>query len=63
MAKVTIDSSGRFVSRRQDDKTESQPKAVSVEERSLPAGNVALPEVQGGEQIKIQDVPEVRGEE
>lgn len=63
MAKVTIDSSGQYVSRLQDDPTKSEPEAVPVEERNLPAGDVALPEVQSGEQNDIQNVPEVRGEE
>jgi hypothetical protein len=63
MAKVTIDSFGRYVSRRQDDKTESQPKTVPVEERTLSSGDMALPEVQNNQQGKAEDVPEVRGEE
>jgi hypothetical protein len=63
MAKVTIDSSGRYVSRRQHDQTESQPEAVPMEERNLPAGDMAMPEVQSGKQKEIQNVPEVRGEE
>jgi len=63
MAKVTIDSSGRYVPRLQDNETKSQPKAVPVEERTLSTGDVALPEVQSGKQKEIQSVPEVRGEE
>jgi len=59
---VTIDSSGRYVPRRRHDQTKSQPEAIPVEERNLPAGDVALSEVQSGEQNEIQDVPEVRGE-
>jgi len=62
MAKVTIDSSGRYVPRLQDNETKSQPKAVPVEERNLPAGDMAMPEVQSGKQKEIQSVPEVRGE-
>jgi len=62
MAEVTIDSSGRYVPRRRHDQTKSQPEAIPVEERNLPAGDVAVPELQGGEQNEIQDVPEVRGE-
>jgi len=62
MAEVTIDSSGRYVPRRRHDQTKSQPEAIPVEERNLPAGDVALSEVQSGEQNEIQDVPEVRGE-
>jgi len=63
MAKVTIDSSGQYVPRLQDDKTESEPEAVPVEERTLSAGDVALPEVQNDQQGKAENVPEVRGEE
>jgi len=63
MAKVTIDSSGQYVPRREHDQTERQPEAVPMEERNLPAGDMAMPEVQSGEQKEIQDVPEVRGEE
>jgi len=63
MAKVTIDSSGRYVSRLQDDKTKSEPEAVPMEERTLSAGDMAMPEVQSGKQKEIQNVPEVRGEE
>ena len=62
MAKVTIDSSGRYVPRLQDDETKSQPKAVPVEERTLSTGDVAFPEVQDDQQGKADDVPEVRGE-
>lgn len=62
MAKVTIDSSGRFVSRRQDDKTKSQPETVTMEERSISSGDVALSGVQDDQQGKTGDVPEVRGE-
>ncbi len=63
MAKVTIDSSGRYVSRRQDDKTKSQPEAVPVEERTLSIGDVALHSVQNDQQGKAENMPEVRGEE
>ena len=42
------------------DETKSQPEAIPVEERNLPAGDVAVPELQSGEQNEIQDVPEVR---
>ena len=45
MAEVTIDSSGRYVPRRRHDQTKSQPEAIPVEERNLPAGDVAVPEV------------------
>jgi hypothetical protein len=62
MAKVTIDSSGRFVSRRQDDKTKSQPETVTMEERALSSGDVALSGVQDDQQGKAGNVPEVRGE-
>jgi len=62
MAKVTIDSSGRYVPRLQDDETKSQPKAVPVEERTLSTGDVALPEVQNDQQGKTEIMPEVRGE-
>ena len=62
MAEVTIDSSGRYVPRRRHDQTKSQPEAIPVEERNLPAGDVAVPELQSGEQNEIQDVPEVRGD-
>jgi len=62
MAKVTIDSSGRYVPRLQDDETKSQPKAVPVEERNLSTGDVALPEVQNDQQVKTEIMPEVRGE-
>ena len=62
MAKVTIDSSGRYVSRRQHDQTESQPEAVPMEERTLSAGDVALQQVPNNQQGKAEDVPEVRGE-
>jgi len=62
MAKVTIDSSGRYVSRLQDDKTKSEPEAVPMEERTLSAGDVALQQVPNNQQGKAEDVPEVRGE-
>ena len=62
MAKVTIDSSGQYVPRREHDQTESKSEAIPMEERNLPAGDMAMPEVQSGEQKEIQDVPEVRGE-
>lgn len=62
MAKVTIDSSGRYVPRLQDDETKSQPKAVPVEERTFSSGDVAMPKVQDDQQGKADDVPEVRGE-
>jgi hypothetical protein len=62
MAKVTIDSSGQYVPRMQDDQTKSQPEAVPVEERTLSTGDVALPSVQNNQQGKAEDVPEVRGE-
>ena len=62
MAKVTIDSSGRYVPRRQHDQTESQTEAVPVEERTLSAGDVALQQVPNNQQGKAEDVPEVRGE-
>lgn len=63
MAKVTIDSSGRYVSRLQDDTTQSNPEAVPVEERNLPAGDMAVQQVPNNQQGKAEDVPEVRGEE
>lgn len=63
MAKVTIDSSGRYVPRSNSDKSKSKPETVPVEERNLPAGDVALRAVQSGEQSKDEDVPEVRREE
>ncbi len=45
------------------DQTKSQPEVIPVEERNLPAGDVAVSELQGGKQNEIQDVPEVWGEE
>jgi hypothetical protein len=61
MAKVTIDSSGQYVPRMEDDKTKSQSEAVPVEERNLPAGDVAMPEVQDDQQEEAKDVSKVRG--
>ena len=62
MAKVTIDSSGQYVPRRQHDKTKSQPEAVPVEERPVSSGDLALSGVQDDQQGKAGNVPEVRGE-
>ena len=44
------------------DQTKSQPEVIPVEERNLPAGDVAVSELQGGKQNEIQDVPEVWGD-
>jgi len=62
MAKVTIDSSGQYVPRREHDQTKSEPEAVPVEERTLSAGDLALQQVPNNQQGKAEDVPEVRGE-
>ena len=43
------------------DQTKSEPETVPVEERNLPAWDVAMPEVQNDQQA--EDVPEVRREE
>jgi len=62
MAKVTIDSSGQYVPRREHDQTKSEPEAVTVEKRTFSVGDMALQQVPNNQQGKTEDVPEVRGE-
>lgn len=62
MPKVVIDSSGKYITEADRDKAKGQPETVTVEEWSLPAGHMEVPEVQGGEREENEDMPEVRGE-
>lgn len=62
MPRVTIDESGQYLPEPRCDKTKSKPEAVPVEERNLPAGDVALP-VRNPECVGAEDLPEVRSGE
>jgi hypothetical protein len=60
--RVTIDESGQYLPEPRCDKAQSKPEAVPVEERNLPAGDVALP-VRNSECVGAEDLSEVRSGE
>lgn len=60
MPRVTIDESGQYLPEPRCDKAKSKPEAVPVEERNLPAWDVALP-MRNDQQNEGEEMSEVRG--